>query len=87
MEQRGRLSRLFGGFRAATRRVEPFDIAKYPVTWVQYRAFLEADDGFKDPTWWEACPFQIDQPGRQFNPRDNHPAENLCWYEAVAFWS
>jgi formylglycine-generating enzyme required for sulfatase activity len=30
-------------------------------------------------------PYNIDKPGRQFNPYDNHPAENLCWFEALAF--
>jgi formylglycine-generating enzyme required for sulfatase activity len=85
MEPYGWLARLFGGSKAATRRVESFYIAKYPVTWVQYRAFLDADDGFRNPTWWEGLLFQVDEPGRQFNQRDNHPAENLCWLEAVAF--
>ena len=65
--------------------VEPFQIAQYPVTYRQYRAFLEADDGYDNPDWWEDLWFQVDQPGRQFNRRDNHPAENLCWLEAMAF--
>jgi formylglycine-generating enzyme required for sulfatase activity len=70
---------------AETFRVDPFFIAKYPITWVQYEAFLTAKDGFHDPAWWKGCPFDIDKPGRQFNPYANHPAESLCWYEAVAF--
>ncbi len=70
---------------AGTFTVEPFRIAKYPVTYRQYRAFLEADDGYDNPDWWEDLWFQVDQPGRQFNRRDNHPAENLCWLEAMAF--
>lgn len=70
---------------AGTFAVEPFHIAKYPVTYRQYRVFLEADDGFNNPAWWEDLWFQVDKPGRQFNRRDNHPAENLCWLEAMAF--
>jgi hypothetical protein len=65
--------------------VEPFQIARYPVTYSQYRAFLDAEDGFNNPDWWEGLWFQVDKPGRQFNRRDNHPAENLCWLEAMAF--
>ncbi len=70
---------------AGTFSVKSFYIAKYPVTWAQYRAFLEAEDGFGNPAWWEGLWFQIDKPGKQFNRYDNHPAENLCWLEAVAF--
>jgi formylglycine-generating enzyme required for sulfatase activity len=65
--------------------VEPFHIARYPVTYSQYRAFLDADDGYHNPNWWSGLLGQVDKPGRQFNRRDNHPAENLCWLEAVAF--
>ena len=60
---------------AGTFPVEPFCIAKYPITYQQYRVFLEAGDGFEKP----------DRPGRQLNRRDNHPAENLAWVEAIAF--
>jgi hypothetical protein len=71
---------------AGTFRVEPFYIAKYPVTYVQYRAFLEADDGFHNQDWWQGLPFEMpDKPGRQANRRNNHPAENVAWYESVAF--
>jgi formylglycine-generating enzyme required for sulfatase activity len=68
-----------------TFQVDPFFIAKYPVTWVQYEAFLKAKEGFHNSAWWEGCPYRIDKPGRQFNPYANHPAENLCWWEALAF--
>ncbi len=70
---------------AGTFTVEPFHIAKYPVTYHQYRAFLETSDGFNNRAWWKVLSSQIDKPGRQFNRRDNHPAENLCWLEAMAF--
>jgi hypothetical protein len=71
---------------AGTFAVEPFYIAQYPLTYVQYRAFLEARDGFHDSAWWQGLPFvQPEQPGKQFNRRDNHPAENIAWDEAIAF--
>jgi len=72
---------------AGTFAVEPFQIAKYPVTYRQYRAFLDAEDGYHNPEWWRGL--WVDQPPekprRQFNRRDNHPAENLAWLEAVPF--
>ena len=85
MERSGKPARFLGSSRTKTRRVEPFYIAKYPVTWIQYRSFREADDGFKDTRWWQGLLFQVEEEHRQFNQRDNHPVENLCWLEAVAF--
>jgi formylglycine-generating enzyme required for sulfatase activity len=84
-ERRSPISRLLGRNRTMTSRVDPFYIAKFPVTWIQYRAFLEADDGFREPTWWQGLLFQVDEQHRQMNKRDNHPVESLCWLEAIAF--
>ena len=36
--------------------VEPFYIAKYRVTYAQYQAFVEAEDGFHNLTWWQGMP-------------------------------
>ncbi|MBL8259931.1 MAG: SUMF1/EgtB/PvdO family nonheme iron enzyme [Candidatus Competibacteraceae bacterium] len=66
--------------------VEPFQIAKYPVTYRQYRAFLDAEDGYHNAKWWSIWVLRpFDKPGRQFQRYDNHPAENLTWVEAVPF--
>jgi formylglycine-generating enzyme required for sulfatase activity len=73
---------------AGTFEVDPCYVAKYPLTWIQYRAFLEAEaeDGFSNPRWWRGLPFERpDKPGRQFNRRKNHPAENVAWDESVAY--
>jgi hypothetical protein len=64
---------------------ERFYISKYPITWIQYRAFTEAPDGFYVKDWWNGLKVQVNRPGIQFNRYDNHPAENMCWFEAVAF--
>ncbi|MEZ5592482.1 MAG: SUMF1/EgtB/PvdO family nonheme iron enzyme [Gammaproteobacteria bacterium] len=64
-------------------QVEAFHIAKYPVTWIQYRAFIQAIDGYRDKRWWQGL--------KQFNSTDylnridNNPAENVSWYDAVAY--
>jgi formylglycine-generating enzyme required for sulfatase activity len=65
-------------------RVEPFFIAKHPVTWEQYRVFREAPDGYRNPRWWEGL-YHDPQPGEQYRKYDNYPAENVSWYDAVAF--
>ena len=68
-----------------TFRVNPFHIAKYPVTWIQYRSFLEAEDGYRENAWWEGLANREDKPGEQYRKLDNHPAENVSWFDAVAF--
>jgi formylglycine-generating enzyme required for sulfatase activity len=76
-------------YQEKQRRTEPdFWIARYPVTYAQYRAFREAEDGFRNPKWWRglAAPKgHSDAPGKQRFPYWNHPAENVSWYDAIAF--
>src|SRR5262249_8147542 len=66
-------------------RVEPFLIAKYPITWIQYRTFVEAADGYHRANWWRELAHRDENPGTQYWRLDNHPAEDICWYDAVAF--
>ena len=70
---------------AGTFSVKPFYIAKYPVTWIQYRAFLDVDDGYRNDGWWEGLAERKDAPGEQYCKQNNHPAENVSWYDAVAY--
>jgi formylglycine-generating enzyme required for sulfatase activity len=76
-------------YQKNARRAEPdFWIARYPVTYAQYRAFLDAKDGFANPQWWRGLAAPKDQqqrPGEQRFPHWNHPAENVSWYDAIAF--
>jgi formylglycine-generating enzyme required for sulfatase activity len=84
--QQSRLARWLNPSGPATFHIEPFQIAKHPVTYSQYQAFLKAPDGFHNDVWWQGLPYRKpDKPGRQFNRRDNHPAENVAWVEAIAF--
>lgn len=64
--------------------VEPFHIAKYPITWAQYRIFLEAPDGFIDPQWWDGLKLRPEYE-RAAIPIDNHPAQEVSWYDAMAY--
>jgi formylglycine-generating enzyme required for sulfatase activity len=65
--------------------VGPFYIGKYPVTWIQYRSFLEAKDGYHNKGWWKDLAECHEYPGDQYLKLDNHPAENVSWYDGVAF--
>ncbi|UCD77205.1 MAG: SUMF1/EgtB/PvdO family nonheme iron enzyme [Desulfobacterales bacterium] len=71
--------------KAGTFSVDPFCIGKYPVSLIQYRRFLEAQDGYCDKRWWEGMAEREDEPGKQYQKLDNHPAENVSWYDAMAF--
>ena len=33
--------------------VKAFRIAKYPVTNVQFQAFIDAEDGYQNAEWWK----------------------------------
>ncbi|MDX2159950.1 MAG: SUMF1/EgtB/PvdO family nonheme iron enzyme [bacterium] len=69
--------------------LEPYYVARYPVTFGQFRAFLESDDGFQNPEWWAGMPAERVQqamyllPGR--TPHDNQPRDTVSWFQAVAF--
>ncbi|MEZ4863973.1 MAG: SUMF1/EgtB/PvdO family nonheme iron enzyme [Caldilineaceae bacterium] len=71
------------------RRTEPtFWIARYPVTYSQFQAFLDAQDGFYNPAWWEGLAVPAEEraaPGEQRFKFWNHPRERVSWYDAVAF--
>ncbi len=85
VEKPHRLLGIFGGSNSQTFTVEPFYIAKFPITWIQYRAFLDDKDGFANPAWWEELLFQVNEPGRELNQGENHPVVDVCWLEVVAF--
>jgi hypothetical protein len=65
--------------------VQPFQIARYPVTYLQYQAFLDAEDGYQNQEWWQGLYAGRGAPGEQYRRISNCPAENVSWYDAVAF--
>ncbi|EXI69278.1 MAG: Serine/threonine-protein kinase pkn1 [Candidatus Accumulibacter adjunctus] len=64
--------------------VDPLRVARYPVTWQQYGAFVTASDGYRDRRWWRRL-IQRKQPGEARWAGKNYPAINVCWADAVAF--
>lgn len=64
--------------------VERLRVARYPVTWQQYGAFVTAVDGYRDRRWWRRL-VQRKQPGEARWAGNNYPAINVCWADAIAF--
>jgi len=69
--------------------VAPFYIAQYLVTYAQYQAFVEAEDGFDNPVWWQGMPpaYQRQALNPQRTQHMNNPRDSLSWYQCVAFAS
>ena len=65
-----------------------FRISRYQVTYAQYKAFVDAEDGYDNPHWRRLTPALHElqaESGKQEWPSTNHPAENVSWYDAMAF--
>lgn len=76
------------GERGERRTEADFWITRYPITYRQFQAFLDAADGFHNPRWWErlaAAPRDRRDAKEQWFKYWNHPRENVSWYDAVAF--
>jgi hypothetical protein len=73
--------------------VEAFRMAKYPVTNAQFQAFIDEDDGYNNPAWWDfseaARAWREEKedatPAELAFKDDTLPCENVNWYEAMAF--
>src|SRR5690606_36934327 len=62
--------------------------ARYPITYAQFQAFVDAPDGYRNREWRKGLHdyFGDDKPRRQQRWRiSNRPRENVTWPEAVAF--
>lgn len=64
-----------------------FWIAKYPITYSQFQAFVEAKDGITDERWWEGLAANAD--ARKLSDPSwkiaKHPREKVNWYQCMAF--
>ncbi len=69
-----------------------YAIAKYPVTYAQYAAFVESDDGYTNDAYWTKAgqDWRKDrrEPSLWNDPQwhiANHPVVGVTWCEAYAF--
>jgi hypothetical protein len=64
--------------------VHPFHIAAFPITVAQFRAFLDADDGYPKGKWWMDLKRE-DQNVKWSGLPANHPITRVSWFDATAF--
>jgi formylglycine-generating enzyme required for sulfatase activity len=57
--------------------LDTFEIAKYPLTNIQYKAFLDANPGHPEPQGWNNRTFPAG--------KANHPVVNISWNDAQAY--
>jgi len=67
-----------------------FYIAKYPISYRQFQAFIDAEDGFRNAHWWnglhpDGLAQQQGGPGDQAFKFWNHPRETVSWYDVMAY--
>jgi formylglycine-generating enzyme required for sulfatase activity len=77
-------------YQDETVTLEAFQIGKYPITYAQFERFVTAEDGYRNPKWWdglhaEGKAQQQKGTGEQSFKYANHPRENVSWYDAMAF--
>ena len=63
-----------------------FSMSRYPITTAQYRAFLDAEDGWTNHEWWSDQLYR-DPEGNSYNfgSFGNHPVVYINWFDALAF--
>lgn len=62
-----------------------FYMARFPITYLQFQAFVDAGDGLHYERWWHELAARESEPSGQAWPVGNRPRENVSWYAAVAF--
>ncbi|MBZ0317554.1 MAG: formylglycine-generating enzyme family protein [Anaerolineae bacterium] len=65
--------------------LDTFSIARYPVTYAQFQAFVEAEDGIQNDQWWQGLAWEQKRVVGSEWPIANRPCENVSWYQAMAF--
>ena len=78
-------------FGEVTEQVDNFVMSKFPVTNAQFAIFADAEDGYRNPRWWDFSQhaqrwFKLRKGGAKSRfSGDARPRENVNWYEAMAF--
>ena len=68
------------------RHLPTFQIARYPITYRQFQAFIDSGD-YEHAAWWRdlAADEGDKQIREQYFKVWNHPRDRVNWYQAVAF--
>ena len=78
------------GKEKESRKINAFNISRYPITNTQYQAFIN-EGGYEDDRWWQELSERITKPKKQKTPiklewnQPNRAREKVSWYEAIAF--
>lgn len=81
------------GEKRQTHIAHPYQLARYPVTYLQFHCFATAPD-FADPRWWAGMAAEEEVYGTIYRLQElseqgfqfwNHPRESVSWYQAIAF--
>lgn len=67
-----------------TLELPTYYIARYPVTYDQFQAFIDADS-YQDELWWRSLAKKEQHPAPQVWTFANHPRERVSWFDAMAF--
>jgi formylglycine-generating enzyme required for sulfatase activity len=75
------------GFGSKNEQVDlpAFAIAKYLITYNQYKAFLEAADGFLDKRWLSPWADSFKDANQPYWKLDDCPMDRVNWHDALAF--
>jgi hypothetical protein len=79
-------SNLLGNLHRMVKLEYNFKMSKYLVTYRQYQSFIQSGE-YTNPLWWQGFPKedQLQEPHKQRYQYQNHPCENVSWYQTVAF--
>ena len=72
--------------------LKAYQISRYPITNIQYKAFIQAG-GYEEERYWTEAGWEWRKKNEIIAPREfrhpfglpNHPIVGVSWYEAVAF--
>ncbi|WP_155247659.1 SUMF1/EgtB/PvdO family nonheme iron enzyme [Teredinibacter turnerae] len=64
---------------------QPFKLAIYPVTHLQFQTFIDDDKGYYNRKWWQGFEPELTEAKQATWQEPNHPRVDISWYEATAF--
>lgn len=68
-----------------THYLAAYCISRYPITYLQYQAFIDAKDGYYADAWWSDVDSRDKSTGVPSFAFANHPRERANWFDAYAF--